>query len=76
VSIGWKLGGAFDPMITLCHSTAAEHTHYAVHTIAGRSLSARDRTWKRKNNFKEGSGFYRKSVAKSLYKLKNQGSIL
>ena len=62
-------------MISICHSKVAENTYFAFHKIAGRSLSAREHKSKRKSNFKEGVGFYLKTVAKSLYKLNNQEKV-
>ena len=59
-------------MISLCHSSSDEHTHYAFHNIDGKYLSAREMDRKRKSSFREGAGFYRRTVASSLYKLKNQ----
>jgi hypothetical protein len=73
--IGWTVGETFKPMISICHSADNEHTHYAFHTINGISLSAREKEWKRKSNFKEGPGFYNRSNAKKLYKLKNQEKV-
>jgi len=73
--IGWTVAEIFQPMISICHSADNEHTHYAFHTINGISLSARERDRKRKSNFLEGAGFYIRSNAKNLYKLKNQEKV-
>ena len=75
VKVGWTLNGLFKPMISVCHSNAVEHTHYAFHVINGQSLSARDKSGKRKSSFREGIGFYLRTVAQTLYKLKNQAKV-
>jgi hypothetical protein len=75
VEVGWTLNGSFQPMISVCHSSSAEHTFYAFHVLNGRSLSARDKSGKRKSSFREGIGFYLRTVAQILYKLKNQAKV-